>query len=47
MALTKHPEGSIKELWALSLPLMLSSFSVLMMVFSDRWLLAPLLRRRT
>lgn len=40
MALTKYKEGSLRELWALSFPLMLSSFSVLMMVFSDRWLLA-------
>ncbi|HEV8053108.1 MAG TPA: MATE family efflux transporter [Parachlamydiaceae bacterium] len=40
MALTKHKEGSLRELWALSFPLMLSSFSVLMMVFSDRWFLA-------
>lgn len=40
MAITKHQEGSIRELWALSFPLMLSSFSVLMMIFSDRWFLA-------
>jgi MATE family multidrug resistance protein len=40
MALTKHPEGSLRELWALAFPLMLSSFSVLMMIFSDRWFLA-------
>ena len=40
MSLTKHNEGSVRELWTLSFPLMLSSFSVLMMVFSDRWLLA-------
>lgn len=40
MPLTKHKEGSARELWALSFPLMLTSFSVLTMVFSDRWLLA-------
>lgn len=40
MALTKYKEGSLRELWTLSFPLMLSSFSVLMMVFSDRWFLA-------
>lgn len=40
MSLTKHKEGSLRELWTLSFPLMLSSFSVLMMVFSDRWFLA-------
>lgn len=40
MAITKHEEGSMRELWTLSFPLMLSSFSVLMMVFSDRWFLA-------
>lgn len=40
MALTKHREGSMRELWTLSFPLMLSSFSVLVMVFSDRWFLA-------
>lgn len=40
MALTKYKEGSLRELWSLAFPLMLSSFSVLLMVFSDRWLLA-------
>lgn len=40
MALTRHVEGSIKELLTLSFPLMLSSFSVLAMIFSDRWFLA-------
>lgn len=40
MALTKYKEGSIRELLVLALPLMLSSFSVMTMVFADRWLLA-------
>lgn len=40
MSLTRHQEGSVKELLALSFPLMLSSLSVLFMFFSDRWFLA-------
>jgi MATE family multidrug resistance protein len=40
MALTKHEEGSLRELAAISFPLMLSSLSVLFMVFADRWFLA-------
>ena len=40
MALTNYKEGSVRELWSLSFPLMLSALSVLTMVFSDRWLLA-------
>lgn len=40
MSLTKHPPGSLRELWALSFPLMLSSLSVMFMIFADRWLLA-------
>ncbi len=40
MALTKHREGSIRELWSLGFPLMLSSFSVMFMLFVDRLLLA-------
>lgn len=40
MTLTKHEEGSLRELWSLSLPLMLASFSVMSMVFIDRLLLA-------
>lgn len=40
MFLTKHEEGSLRELWCLALPLMLSSFSVMSMVFIDRLLLA-------
>lgn len=39
-ALTKHPEGSLREISSLSFPLMLSSFSVVLMVFVDRLLLA-------
>lgn len=40
MSLTKYPEGSLRELWHISLPLMLSSFSVMAMIFVDRLLLA-------
>lgn len=40
MSLTKHPSGSLKELLHISLPLMLSSFSVMLMLFVDRILLA-------
>lgn len=40
MGLTKYKEGSLKELWALSFPLMLSSLSIMSMIFADRWLLA-------
>ncbi|MBA3958316.1 MAG: MATE family efflux transporter [Parachlamydiaceae bacterium] len=40
MALTKHPEGSLRELWSIALPLMISSLSVLSMIFVDRLLLA-------
>lgn len=40
MGLTKHPEGSLRELWALSFPLMISAFSVMAMIFVDRLLLA-------
>lgn len=40
MAITKHSEGSIRELWSISFPLMLSSFSVMSMLFVDRILLA-------
>lgn len=38
--LTQYPEGSLRELWKISFPLMLSSFSVMLMVFVDRLLLA-------
>ncbi len=40
MALTKYPSGSLRELVSIALPLMLSSLSVMLMVFADRWLLA-------
>jgi MATE family multidrug resistance protein len=40
MALTKYREGSIGELWVISLPLMITSFSVMFMIFVDRLLLA-------
>ena len=40
MALTKHDEGSTRELWSLSIPLILSSFSLMLMFFVDRLLLA-------
>ena len=39
-ALTRHPEGSIRELWSLSLPLMISSMASLFMIFVDRIFLA-------
>lgn len=38
--LTKYPEGSIRELWTISLPLMLSILATLLMVFVDRCFLA-------
>jgi len=40
MSLTKHPEGSLRELLSISFPLMLSEFSVMSMLFIDRMLLA-------
>ncbi|MBN2479612.1 MAG: MATE family efflux transporter [Parachlamydiales bacterium] len=39
-SLTKYPEGSIKELWSVSLPLMISALASLMMIFVDRCFLA-------
>ena len=39
-SLTKFPEGSIKELWTVSLPLMISSLASLLMIFVDRCFLA-------
>jgi MATE family multidrug resistance protein len=38
--LTRHPEGSIQELWAISFPLMLSVLSISMMTFVDRLMLS-------
>lgn len=40
MSLTKYPEGSLRELWRIAFPLMLSSLSVSSMIFIDRLLLA-------
>lgn len=39
-SLTKHPEGSVRELWAVSHPLMISAFASLFMIFTDRIFLA-------
>lgn len=39
-SLTRHPEGSIRELWSISLPLMISNLATLFMVFTDRIFLA-------
>ncbi len=39
-SLTRYPEGSIRELWAISLPLMISSLASLLMIFTDRIFLA-------
>ncbi len=38
--LTKHREGSIRELWSISMPLMISILATLLMVFVDRCFLA-------
>lgn len=38
--LTKHPEGSLRELFTLAAPLMLSSLSAMSMIFIDRLILA-------
>ena len=40
MSLTRHEEGSFRELWSIALPLMVSSLSVMSMVFVDRIMLA-------
>lgn len=40
MALTKYPEGSLRELCVIAFPLMICSLSVMAMVFTDRLLLA-------
>jgi len=39
-SLTRHPEGSIRELWSVSLPLMIATFASLFMIFTDRIFLA-------
>lgn len=38
--LTRHPEGSVKELWTISFPLILSMLSINVMTFVDRLILA-------
>lgn len=38
--LTRHPEGSLRELWTIAFPLMLSELSIMAMLFVDRILLA-------
>lgn len=38
--LTKYPEGSIRELWTISFPLMISTLATLLMIFVDRIFLA-------
>jgi len=38
--LTRYPEGSIRELWKISLPLMISTLAMLFMIFTDRIFLA-------
>lgn len=40
MTLTRYKHGSFRELWSLAFPLMISSLSVLTMVFVDRLMLA-------
>src|ERR1700733_6336679 len=40
MNLTKYAPGSLRELWSIAFPLMLSSFSFLAMIFVDRLFLA-------
>lgn len=40
MALTKYPSGSLRELWSISFPLMLSMMSGSLMLFLDRIFLA-------
>lgn len=39
-SLTRYPEGSIRELWSISLPLMISMLASLFMIFTDRIFLA-------
>jgi MATE family multidrug resistance protein len=39
-SLTRYPEGSIRELWKVSFPLMVSSLASLFMIFTDRIFLA-------
>jgi MATE family multidrug resistance protein len=39
-SLTRYPEGSVRELWNISLPLMISTLASLFMIFTDRIFLA-------
>ncbi|HSX37487.1 MAG TPA: MATE family efflux transporter [Chlamydiales bacterium] len=39
-SLTRYPEGSVRELWTISFPLMISTFAMLFMIFTDRIFLA-------
>ncbi|OGN55389.1 MAG: hypothetical protein A3D96_03840 [Chlamydiae bacterium RIFCSPHIGHO2_12_FULL_44_59] len=39
-SLTRYPIGSIRELWSVSLPLMISTLATLFMIFTDRIFLA-------
>src|SRR5579872_2631850 len=38
--ITRYPEGSIRELWTVSYPLMISTLATLFMLFTDRIFLA-------
>jgi MATE family, multidrug efflux pump len=38
--MTRFPEGSLRELWAISSPLMISTLAMLFMIFTDRIFLA-------
>ncbi len=38
--MTRYPEGSLRELWAISSPLMISTLAMLFMIFTDRIFLA-------
>jgi MATE family multidrug resistance protein len=40
MALTKHPSGSVREMCAIAFPLMITSLSMMLMLFVDRLLIA-------
>ncbi len=39
-SLTRYPNGSIRELWSISFPLMISTLAMLFMIFTDRIFLA-------
>jgi len=40
MSLTQHTPGSLRELWTISFPLMISLLAMTLMLFVDRWFLA-------